>query len=312
MTSSEGDAIEGAHALLGEYEQFLSGKAQGTMEAYLRTARQLMGWLAQRPDNQGRFQPLQLTQTAVESYLAYLEQEGFSLNHRARVKSSISTFANFLIEEKGLLQRNPTRSIELPPVPLLAPPLLSHEQRSILRSLVDQDQDRRGAALFALGYWAGCRVSELSWLQMARTHVGPQEGWLQVGDQGGKAREIDLLKQARQPLYDYLQATVDTPRTYVFLSQRSERLTEEGIYYWFRTLKAQATTGQWGVIAEITFNDLRHDFAQRAHEAGWAMEEVAYYMGEGTRVGAPALQSTIPSTQTSREQLKHKLNNVKG
>ena len=197
MASSEGDAIEGARALLGEYEQFLSGKAQGTMEAYLRTARQLIEWLAQRPGNQGRFQPPQLTQTAVESYLAYLEQEGFSLNHRARVKSSISTFANFLIEEKGLLQRNPTRSIELPPVPLLAPPLLSHEQRSILRSLVDQDQDRRGAALFALGYWAGCRVSELSWLEMAHTYVGPQEGWLQVGDQGGKAREIDLLNQAR-------------------------------------------------------------------------------------------------------------------
>ena len=311
MASSEGDAIEGARALLGEYEQFLSGKAQGTMEAYLRTARQLIEWLAQRPGNQGRFQPPQLTQTAVESYLAYLEQEGFSLNHRARVKSSISTFANFLIEEKGLLQRNPTRSIELPPVPLLAPPLLSHEQRSILRSLVDQDQDRRGAALFALGYWAGCRVSEISWLEMAHTHVGPQEGWLSVGE-GSKGREIDLLKQARQPLYAYLQATGDTPRTYVFLSQRSERLTEEGIYYWFRTLKAQATTGQWGVIAEITFNDLRHDFAQRAHEAGWAMEEVAYYMGEGTRVGAPALQSTVPSTQTSREQLKHKLNNIKG
>ena len=112
MTSSEDDAFEGVRALLGEYEQFLSGKAQGTRDAYLRTARQLMGWLAQRPGNRGQFQPPQLTQTAIESYLAYLEQEGFSLNHRVRVKSSISTFANFLIEEKGLLQRNPTRSIE--------------------------------------------------------------------------------------------------------------------------------------------------------------------------------------------------------
>src|SRR6266700_1947794 len=146
MTSSEDAAIEGARALLGEYEQFLSGKAQGTMEAYLRTARQLIEWLAQRPGNQGRFQPPQLTQTAVESHLAYLEQEGFSLNHRARVKSSISTFANFLIEEKGLLQRNPTRSIELPPVPLSGSEHLSGAQRSILRSLVKQEGDQRGAA----------------------------------------------------------------------------------------------------------------------------------------------------------------------
>src|SRR5437016_7030679 len=172
MTSSEDDAIYEARALLGEYEQFLSGKAQGTMDAYLRTVRHLIGWVAQRPCNEGQFQPAQLTQMTVELYLSHLEQEGLSLNHRARVKSTISNFANFLIEEKGLLQRNPTRGIELPALPPLAPHELSPEQRAILRALVEQEGDPRGAALFALGYWAGCRVSEVSWLEMADTHVG--------------------------------------------------------------------------------------------------------------------------------------------
>ncbi len=37
MTSSGKDAIEEVRALLEEYEQFLSGKAQGTTDAYLRT-----------------------------------------------------------------------------------------------------------------------------------------------------------------------------------------------------------------------------------------------------------------------------------
>ena len=97
MTSSGKDAIEEVRALLEEYEQFLSGKAQGTTDAYLRTVRHLIGWLAQRPGNEGQFQPAQLTQTAVELYLAHLEQEGLSLNHRARVKSTISNFANFLM-----------------------------------------------------------------------------------------------------------------------------------------------------------------------------------------------------------------------
>jgi hypothetical protein len=49
-----------------------------------------MGWLAQLPGNEGQFQPLQLTQTAVEQYLTHLEQEEFSLPYRARVKSTIS------------------------------------------------------------------------------------------------------------------------------------------------------------------------------------------------------------------------------
>ncbi len=286
MTSPIDDAFEEVVALLDEYEQFLSGKAQGTTDAYLRTVRQVMGWVAQLPGNAGRFQPQQLTQRTVERYLTHLEQEGLSLNHRARVKSTISNFAQFLIEEKGLLQRNPTRGIDLPPMPLLAPQPLSDEQRSVLRSLVKQQGDRRGAALFALGYWAGCRVSEVSWLQMAHTHVGPSEGWLQVGHDGRKWRDIDLMNKARQPLYDYLQATDDPTRTYVFTSRRSERLTEEAIHYWFRTFKAQGTREQREVIAALTFHDLRHDFAHRAREAGWALEEVASYLGLATKQGA--------------------------
>jgi hypothetical protein len=63
---------------------------------------------------------------------------------------------------------------------------------------------------------------------------------------------------------------------------------------------------------ELSFNDLRHDFAHRAREAGWALEEVASYLGDVTVQGMPALQSTPPSMQVSREQLKPKLNNIKG
>ena len=312
MTLPENDAIDKVHGLLDEYEQFLSDKAGGTADAYLRTARHLMGWVAQSPGNNGHFQPPQLTRPAVVLYLAHLEQEGLSLHHRARVKSSISNFAQFLIEEKGLLQRNPTRGIELPPMPLPALQELSQEQRFILRSLVKQAEDKRGAALFALGYWAGCRVSELSWLQMTHTHVGPKQGWLHMGHNGSKEREIDLLNEARKPLYTYLQNVEDTARTYVFASQRSERLTEEGIYYWFRTLKAQGTRDQWESIEDLTFNDLRHDFAHRARGAGWSLEEVAYYFGDVTENSTRALQSAVLSTQTTRERLKHKLNNVEG
>ena len=65
----------------------------------------------------------------------------------------------------------------------------------------------------------------------------------------------------------------------MFTSQRSERLTEEGIHYWFRTLKAKASEGQWVVIQNVTILDLRHDFANWARAAGWSPEEVASYLG---------------------------------
>src|SRR3989441_9364070 len=312
MTSPEKNANDETRALLGEYEHFLAGKADGTTDAYLRTVRHLIGWLAQRPGNAEQFQSQQLTRPVVEGYLIYLEQEGLSLHHRARVKSTISNFAQFLIEEKGLLQRNPTRGVNLPPLPLLAPRGLSPEQRSILRALVEQEGDRRGAALFALGYWAGCRVSEVSWLEMAHTHVGPQVGWLHVGQNGSKGRDIDLMNEAREPLYAYLQARPDPARTYVFTSQRSGRLTEEGIYYWFCALKAQGTRDQPEVMVDLSFNDLRHDFGQRAREAEWSPEEVAYYLEDVTRQGVPVIQTTAGYTQFSRERVKAKLKDIKG
>ena len=298
--------------LLEEYEHFLSGKAEGTVDAYLRTARQIMAWVAVRPGNSGHFQPHQLTKTSVEMYLAFLEQKGYSINHRARVKSTISSFARWLMEEKGLLQRNPTRGVELPSQQMLAPRQLSEDQRYILRTLVEQENDRRGAALFALGYWAGCRVSDVSWLQMDHTHVGPKVGWVHIGYKGGKWRDIDLVNEARKPLYEYLKASGDADRIYVFPSQRSDRLTEEGIHYWFRMLKTRATKDQWELIHDLTYHDLRHDFAHRAREAGWSLEEVAYYLGHVTKKGTPAIQTTVRYTQVSREQVKEKLKRVKG
>jgi hypothetical protein len=64
---------ESGQLLLEEYEHFLSGKAEGTIEAYPRTVRHVMEWVSDRPGNGGYFQPHQLTKTAVEMYLASLE-----------------------------------------------------------------------------------------------------------------------------------------------------------------------------------------------------------------------------------------------
>src|SRR5712691_10352110 len=52
---------------------------------------------------------------------------------------------------------------------------------------------------------------------------------------------------------------IRTPRLLsggVLRSQRSDRLTEEGIHYWFRMLKARATKDQWEFIHDLTFHDL--------------------------------------------------------
>lgn len=72
-------------------------------------------------------------------------------------------------------------------------------------------------------------------------------------------------------------------------------------------LKQQATKDQWDLIGDVTFHDLRHDFAHRAREAGWTLEEIAYYLGHVTKKGTPAIQTTIRYTQVSRSQVRGKL-----
>ena len=286
---------------------------EATIDAYLRILRQFTEWVARRPGHAKHFQPDQLTVTVVEGYLSRLKEQGYSVSHRTRVKSVIKHFCQWLIDEKEALKRNPTRGIEIKAQQQLAPRVLEPDQRLVLRNLVEKADDLRGAALFALGYWAGCRVSDVAHLLMEHTHVGPKIGWVHVGHKGEKFRDIDLLNEARRPLYDYIQhGGREKESLYVFTSQRSVHFTEDGIHHWFRALKRQANHEEWKLIANLSFHDLRHDFAHRARDAGWTLEEIAYYLGHVTMKGTPAIQTTVRYTQVSRAHVKEKLKLLKG
>jgi site-specific recombinase XerD len=299
---------EQSSALLSEYTAYLAGKSPRTVEAYLRVLRQFLAWLTERPGASPDFQPEQLTRTALEIYLTELDDKGYSSSHRLRIKSAVGNFARWLIEEKRLLSRNPAYGVHVPPQPVRAPRELSPEQRFILRELVEKAEDIRGEALFALGYWAGCRVSDVSWLRLDNAHIGPKVGWLRVGYKGGKLRVIDLINAARRPLYAYRQhGGRNLDSDFFFTSQRSDRLTEAGIHHWWRKLKQQASYEHWQLIQEVTFHDLRHDFAHRARAKGWRLEELAYYLGHVTQQGGPAIQTTARYTQVSRKDIKTKL-----
>jgi site-specific recombinase XerD len=289
----------------------LSQKKSGTVDVYQRVLRDFLLWFFKgaTPEPSPFYQ---LTHTTIEVYLNALEEAGYSISHRVRMKSVLSSFCQWLIDEHGLLKRNPTRNIEIPAQQVLAPRILSNGQRLILRILVQQAEDLWGEALFALGYWAGCRVSDVAHLLMNHTHVGPKVGWLHAGYKGGKFRDIDLINQARRPLFEYLQhGGRDPESSYTFTSQRNQQLTEAGIHHWFRALKQQATKDQWEKIADLSFHDLRHDFAHRAREAGWTLEEISYYLGYLTKKGTPAIQTTVRYIQVSREQMKEKFKHIK-
>jgi len=177
----------------------LAGKNEATIDAYLRILHQVTDWVEQLPGSEGQFHPKQLTRTAVGDYLEELRDQEYSTSHQERVKTVINGFANWLIAE-GEIRVNPTRGLTIPPAALLAPRELSKDQRLVLRNLVERSRDLRGKAMFALGYWAGCRVSDVSYLLMKYTQVGRKIGKLHVGHKSEKYRDIILLNTARATL----------------------------------------------------------------------------------------------------------------
>jgi len=294
------------NSLVQAYLVTLKNKAAGTIVGYSRALDAFTVWLAERSGED--FQPEHFTKTAVETYFAELETR-YSVSYRTLVKSALSGFADWLMEE-DLLRRNPTSKLHIDAQTILAPRILSDEQRFIIKQLIERADDRRGDALFALGYYAGCRVSDTSWLTLDNLHLTERGGWIRVGYKGSKYREIDLAKPARQALQGFLnERQADSP--FMFPSQRADRLSEAGIHHWFRSLKASAKAKEYAQIEDISYHDLRHDFAHRARAAGWQLEEVAYYLGHMTKRGTPAIQTTARYTQVGRQQVKGKLSLIK-
>ena len=149
---------------LGYEQDCLRQKDEATVDAYMRILRQFTAGVAKLPGHGGQFVPSQLTTTAVERYLSVLKEQGYSVSHRTRVKTVLNGFCQWLIEEKQALTRNPTRGVEIKAQQALAPRVLSPDQRFVFHNLLEKVSDLRGKAIFALGYWAGCRVSDVAHL----------------------------------------------------------------------------------------------------------------------------------------------------
>src|SRR6266852_9388624 len=216
-------AHQEAVAWISTYTQdMLAAKDGATIEAYTRILKRFAEWLSARPGNHDQFHPQAITRTAIEFFLDTLP----SSSYKKQARAALSGFCRWLQEDQQLLSRNPVRGVSIPAQALLAPRELSEDQRYVIPDLVEREADVRGKAAFALGYWAGCRVSDVSWLLLDQTQVSRKAGWMTVGHKGGKERTIDLVNEARGPLYDYFQQGERKTSVYVFTRKPREKAHE--------------------------------------------------------------------------------------
>ncbi len=313
-------------AAFQEFQDALGTRDPKTIAVYLKTMRDFVAWLATQPGG-APFHLGLVTETAIRGYMDSLQRAGRAPRTRSKALSALRRFCRWAMDE-GYLRRNPARSMERPTVVALAPTELDEKQRFVLKQLVEQQTTLRFAAIFALGYWAGLRISEIARLRLDQCQINQRAGSITLLDaKGGKTRTFDLHNMARRALYDYLFPTRpqdrerDEESLYVFTSQRAawlrqqgqpDHLSERGIEHLWMQTKQQGTHEEWGHIASVTFHDLRHDFAHRARATGWSLEEIAVYLGHQTKDGAPAIATTVRYTLPSRQQLKERIQVLPG
>jgi len=191
--------------ILPAFAQSLGGRDPKTIVAYLSAAQGLVDWLAAQPGG-APFRIELLTETVIRGHLEALRVAGRAPRTRQKALTGLRSFCRWAVAE-GLLPRNPTHQIEAPTVIAVAPRELSDAQRFVLKNRVEAAQSKRLAAIFALGYWAGLRVSEAAQLQIHHCQLNQRAGVITIVDsKGGKTRTLDLHNAARRALYEYVSA----------------------------------------------------------------------------------------------------------
>jgi len=305
---------------------FLDGKDPKTIVAYRGTLRTFVTWLATMPGGDP-FRMDLVTAAAIRGYLESLKAAGRAPRTQAKAITALQRFCRWA-QDEGLLHRNPVAHIERPTVTALAPTELAPEARFVINTLVERSDSKRLAAIVALAYWAALRISEVATLRIDHCAVNQRSGTIMIVDsKGGKTRTIDLHNAARRALYAYLYENAHAPDARdpescsIFTGQRAawlrrhgrpDHLSPRAIEHLWMGLKRSATRAEWEHIKDITFHDLRHDWAHRARATGWLLEEIAVYAGHQTKDGAPAITTTVRYTLPSRQQLKQRLHDLSG
>jgi site-specific recombinase XerD len=186
--------------ILQDFAQSLSTKDPKTINAYLSALRGFKRWLSTKPGGDP-FTPEAVTATAVNGYLNYLKAEGRAPRTRSQTLTALRCFCLWAIGA-GYMTHNPASQVTRPTVVNTAPRELTPEQRYVLKNRVEAEQSRRQTAIFALGYWAGLRISEAAQLRLEHCYINKRSGYLVIADsKGGKTRTIDLHSEARRALY---------------------------------------------------------------------------------------------------------------
>ena len=250
---------------------------------------------------------LNVTQSEVQKFLAFLLAQGIKSSSSARVLSTLRRFYRYQIRENKMAD-DPCAQVRSPKQGRPLPKAMSEQQVDDLLAAPDINTalGLRDRAMLETLYATGLRVSEL--VEMTLLEVNCSVGVVRIVGKGNKERLVPLGEQAVEWLERYLsqarpdllkQRTCDA----LFVTARGAGMSRQAFWY---LIKKHALTA--GIDQHLSPHTLRHAFATHLINHGADLRSVQMLLGHAD------LSTTQIYTHIARERLQslHKDHHPRG
>ena len=222
----------------------------------------------------------------IRHWVARMHSQGRSPRGIALILSGWRGFYGWLGRE-GRITSNPVQDVHAPRAAKPLPKALSVDDAVQLAAFHDPDADpwldARDAAIVALLYGAGLRVSELVGLD---TIASPRaHGWLDLAEgeahvlgKGAKRRSVPIGSKAVQAVQAWLVLRADAPRVCdnaaLFIGRRGARLSAQSVWQ-----RLQQRSRRSGLATPVHPHMLRHSFASHVLQSSSDLRAVQELLG---------------------------------
>ncbi len=278
------DLAAAAGAWLGHLagERRLSAR---TIEAYGRDARQFLAFLKERFDEPPRIADFtDCAPSDLRAFLARRRAEGVDGRSLQRALSGLKSLARHIARESGQTAAA-LGAVRAPKAPRRLPrPLSPPDARAVTTTSLREGEARepwvlaRDAAVLALCYGGGLRISEALSIARADAPVGETEAITIVG-KGQKSRSAPIIAPVRRAVEDYLKLCPYAlkPAGPLFVGAKGGPLSPRIVQ-----LAMARMRGALGLPDSATPHALRHSFATHLLARGGDLRTIQDLLGHAS------------------------------
>ena len=272
-----------------------------TVEAYERDVRQFLGFLSEHTGEQPTLKALAAIEPRdVRAFMAARRWEGVGSRSLMRSLAGARSFARFL-ERNGNGKVGALSAVRAPKLPKTLPkPLSATSAKRLIDTDLRAGEERepwvlaRDAAVLALLYGSGLRISEALGLTREAVPAPGKGDVITVRGKGNKARMVPVLPQVLQAIAEYVAlCPYDLPdQGPIFVGARGGPLSPRILQLTMARLR-----GALGLPETATPHALRHSFATHLLARGGDLRAIQELLGHAS------LSTTQIYTAVDSEQL---------